>query len=77
MLWRAAVAELKKEKEQHRIDYHTTRMFPEKKNAPDQKTWLDEMSEGVDVLVSKGTAVADKNNDDGKRDFSILKREIQ
>ena len=54
LLWRAAVVELNKEKEQHRIDYHTTRMFPEKKDAPDHNTWLSEMSEGVDVLGRRG-----------------------
>ncbi len=54
LLWRAAVVELNKEKEQHRIDYHTTRLFPDKKDAPDHNTWLAEMSEGVDVLGRRG-----------------------
>lgn len=66
LLWQAAVAELKKEKEQHRIDYHTTRMFPDKKDAPDHNTWLKEMSEGVDVLAKKGVAVVEQKDDDGK-----------
>ena len=48
--------ELNKEKEQHRIDYHTTRMYPDKKDAPDHKSWLAEMSEGVEVLGRRGGA---------------------
>jgi len=73
LLWRAAIVELNKEKEQHRIDYHTTRMFPDRSNAPDEKSWLAEMSEGVEILAKKGgnLALAKKEIDEGKQTSSI------
>ena len=47
LLWKAAVVELNKEKAIQKIEYHTTRMFPDAKNAPTEKTWLAETSEGI------------------------------
>lgn len=58
LLWKAAVVEMKKEKAQQKIDYHTTRMFPDVKDAPTHQTWLSEMSEGID-----GENVADDDSD--------------
>merc|ERR1712018_394674 len=50
LLWKAAMVELNKEKEQHKIDYHTTNMFPKSADAPNEKTWVAEMSEGIAAL---------------------------
>jgi nucleolar protein 53 len=47
LLFRAAVVEMNKEKEQNRIEYHTTRMFPKAGEAPTAESWLNEMSEGL------------------------------
>ena len=58
LLWKAAVVELNKEKAIQKVEYHTTRMFPDAKNAPTEQTWLQEMSEGIG-------AGADKEDDDG------------
>jgi nucleolar protein 53 len=55
LLWKAAMVELNKEKEQHKIDYHTTNMFPKSGEAPNEETWVAEMSEGIATL--------EKNND--------------
>jgi len=41
---------MKKEREEHRLDFHTTRMFPSASEAPTEKTWLKEMSEGINGL---------------------------
>ena len=51
MLWKAAMVELKKEKEQRKIDHHTTNMFPKSGEGPTEKTWLTEMSEGIHTSV--------------------------
>ena len=61
LLWKAAVVELNKEKEIQRVEYHTTRMFPDAKNAPTEQTWLEEMSEGI--LTTK-----DDEDDEEKQD---------
>ena len=50
LLWKAAMVELNKEKEQHKIDFHTTDMFPKSSEAPNEKTWVAEMSEGIATL---------------------------
>ena len=44
------MVELNKEKEQHKIDFHTTDMFPKSADAPNEKTWVAEMSEGIAAL---------------------------
>merc|ERR1711881_364255 len=53
LLWKAAMVELNKEKEQHKIDYHTTDMFPKSADAPNEQTWVAEMSEGIAKLDNK------------------------
>ena len=52
------MVELNKERKQRKIDHHPTDMFPNSKDAPTEKTWLTEMSEGIDVLngVEKDTS---------------------
>ncbi len=40
-------------------------MFPDKKDAPDHKTWLSEMSEGVEVLGKRGGTLVPAE-DEGK-----------
>ena len=47
------MVELNKEKEQHKIDYHTTDMFPKTADAPNEQTWVAEMSEGIAALDNK------------------------
>lgn len=47
LLWRAAIVEMNKEKAANKIEFHTTRMFPDSKDAPTDKSWLKEMSEGL------------------------------
>jgi nucleolar protein 53 len=47
LLWKATLTELKKEKAQHKIDYHTTIRYPNAKDAPTEETWTKEMSEGL------------------------------
>ena len=57
LLWKAAMVELNKEKEQHRIDYHTTNMFPKAGNAPGESTWIAEMSEGIAALEKEDASM--------------------
>ena len=51
-----------------RIEYHTTRMFPNKRDAPTQETYIKEMSEGIRELGgdvdehSEVSFVSEKNN---------------
>ena len=44
------MVELNKEKEQHKLDYHTTNMFPKAGEAPNENTYITEMSEGIAAL---------------------------
>ena len=53
--------ELNKEKKQHKIDYHTTNMFPSSGAAPNEETWAKEMSEGIKELNPNEE---DDNNED-------------
>ena len=41
---------MNKEKAVQKIEYHTTRMFPSKRDAPTQETYIKEMSEGIREL---------------------------
>ena len=41
---------MNKEKAVQKIEYHTTRMFPDRKNAPTQESYIKEMSEGIREL---------------------------
>lgn len=50
LLWKAAVVEMNKERKERKIEYHTDRMFPDRKDAPTAKTWIKEMSEGIPEL---------------------------
>lgn len=50
LLWRATIVEMEKEKELQKIERGTTLMFPDKKNAPTQETYIQEMSEGIKEL---------------------------
>ena len=50
LLWKSALTEVNKEKAVQKIEYHTTRMFPDRKNAPTQESYIKEMSEGIKEL---------------------------
>jgi len=50
LLWKAAIVEINKEKAEHKIEYHTTRMFPTSDKFPTTESWIKEMSEGVPGL---------------------------
>merc|ERR1712141_790779 len=62
LLWKAAMVELNKEKKQHKIDYHTTNMFPTSGNAPNEETWVNEMSAGMDELAPNEEVNDDTDN---------------
>eukprot|EP00092_Neocalanus_flemingeri_P006856 GFUD01007401.1.p1 GENE.GFUD01007401.1~~GFUD01007401.1.p1 ORF type:complete len:484 (-),score=174.97 GFUD01007401.1:60-1511(-) len=47
LLWKAAMVEIEKEKEIQKIERQTTGMFPSRKNAPTEKSYIMEMSEGI------------------------------
>ena len=50
LLWKAAVVEINKEKANRKIEYHTTRLFPSKEEAPTEQAWIKEMSQGIAAL---------------------------
>ena len=50
LLWKAAIVEINKDKAEHKIEYHTTRMFPTADKFPTKESWIKEMSEGVPGL---------------------------
>jgi len=50
LLWKAAIVEINKDKAEHKIEYHTTRMFPTVDKAPTKESWIKEMSEGIPQL---------------------------
>jgi nucleolar protein 53 len=50
LLWKAALVEVNKEKAAQKIEYHTTRMFPDAKDAPTMADHIKEMSEGIREL---------------------------
>ena len=64
LLWKAAVVELNKEKAIQKIEYHTTRMFPDAKDAPTEQTWLAEMSEGI----GENAAAEDSEDEEGEKE---------
>jgi len=51
LLWKAAIVEIQKDKEEARIARQTTAMFPSKAEAPTQKDYIAEMSEGIVELA--------------------------
>ena len=55
---------MNKEKAVQRIEYHTTKMFPDKRDAPTQETYIKEMSEGIREL---GGAVDDDSEGDDEQ----------
>ena len=61
ILWKAAVVEMQKERAIRKIEYHTTRMFPDVKNAPTKESIFKEMSEGIPALDKNA---AKKDSDD-------------
>ena len=63
ILWKAAVVEMQKERADRKIEYHTTRMFPDVKNAPTKESIFAEMSEGIPSL-DKNAAKKDSDDDD-------------
>merc|ERR1712168_21922 len=50
LLWKAAIVEINKYKAEHKIEYHTTRMFPTMDKFPTKQDYIKEMSEGVPGL---------------------------
>lgn len=81
LLWKAAVVEMNKERAERKIEYHTTRMFPDAKNAPTHKSWLKEMSEGIPELnkeeeeedSEKEEPVAEDEDEDQDQEAKMFK----
>ena len=63
LLWKAAIVEMNKEKADRKIEYHTTRMYPDAKNAPTHETWLKEMSEGLPGLDKDEAEIVEPDED--------------
>jgi len=53
LLWKAAMVEIEKEKAAQKLERQTTQMFPSRKEAPTEKTFIQEMSEGIVELTGK------------------------
>jgi len=53
LLWKATVVEIEKEKELQKIERATTEMFPNRKGAPNEQTYMQEMSEGIKELAGE------------------------
>ncbi len=71
LLWKAAVVEINKEKAEHKIEYHTTRMFPKADKAHTKESLFKEMAEGIAKLdQSKQDEESDLDNaaDDSDED---------
>jgi len=62
LLWRAAIVEMEKDKEVMRIERATTLMFPDRKDAPTEATFIQEMSEGIKELEKESEG---KEEEDG------------
>ena len=73
LLWKAAVIEMNKERADRKIEYHTTRMFPDRKDAPTAKSWVKEMSEGIPEL-DENAAQPDEEEPQGNIPIIILFR---
>jgi len=65
VLWKAALVELEKEKEELRIERATTAMFPTKDKAPTEKTYLQEMAEGIPELGGQVDDDEENQQEDG------------
>lgn len=72
LLWKAALVEIQKEKEQARIDRHTTFMFPDKGKAPTEKDYIQEMSEGIVEFKNE----EEKKDDDEEEETKIEDLEV-
>ncbi len=65
LLRRAWVAEVNKERAQHRVDFHTTMMFPRAGEAPTEKTYLEEMSEGIKAKMGQEEEEEEADEEEG------------
>lgn len=63
LLWKAAIVEIQKEKDLQKIERATTAMFPAKKDAPTEKSYMQEMSEGIAELTGEKE---EENNEIGE-----------
>jgi len=68
LLWKAALVEIQKQKEQERIQRQTTAMFPEKGEAPTTQDYLQEMSEGIIELKQKDKEEEEKEEKEEKEE---------
>jgi len=66
LLWKAAMVEMEKEKELQKIERATTGMFPSRKNAPTEKSFIQEMSEGIVELNANTDDPEVENNEDAE-----------
>merc|ERR1719244_1955293 len=80
LLWKAAMVEMEKEKAAKKLERQTTGMFPSKSEAPTEKTFIQEMSEGIVELNgglheddSNKEESADENEETGIKNSSVLK----
>merc|ERR1711864_39736 len=84
-LWKAAIVEIQKEKDLQKIERATTAMFPAKKDAPTEKSYMQEMSEGIVELTGEkeeesketcedvGKEKLAENDDEDDKSKTILK----
>ena len=72
LMWKAAMVEMNKEKEQKKVEFHTTRLF---RNAPVdlERTKLEEMSQGIHELNGAKDEESDKEVDDGEEEEGVAK----
>jgi len=61
LLWKATIVEIQKEKALQKIERATTEMFPGKKDAPSENSYMLEMTEGI---VELGGGKEEKENSD-------------
>jgi len=61
LLWKAAIVEIQKEKDLQKIERATTAMFPTKKDAPTEKSYMQEMSEGIAELTGENEEENDED----------------
>jgi len=71
LLWKAAMVEIEKEKVAQKLERQTTGMFPSRSEAPTEKTFIQEMSEGIVEL--NGDA---EENDAAKEDSAEETEEV-
>ena len=71
LLWRAAEVEVKKEKAERKIDFHTTKMFP--KNYNREKVWMEEMAEGINDRGQDEGHGDDDDDDDDVKEVAVNK----